>query len=422
MSKIKNILIPAGGDSTRVWPLKDKILIKFLGKPLIQHQLENLSDYADKITIISNKNNKDKLIELVGQSGRNNWQVIEQNEGLDGQIGAVLSAKGKINGEVLIVGSTDIFNPKVLQLLIDKSKEKKSPILLVKRVKDYFPGGYLKFEGERIVSIIEKPGKENVPSDIVKLVVDYLADFNEFINILENIKENTEGGYEEGLSLLIARTKNADYILHNDYWHALKYPWHVLPIMSFFLKKITKNTIKKGVFISKHAIINGPVFLGENVKIGDYAKIVGPTYIGNNSIVGDYSLVRESNIGNNCLIGGFSEVTRSYLADGVMLHRNYVGDSVIGEDVLMGAGAVTANFRFDQNEVKSQVGKEKINTNLTKMGTIIGSKTKIGVNATIFPGVKIGSQSLIAPGSVVDEDIEDNTFVFKSGKKPNRVI
>ncbi len=422
MNKIKNILILAGGDSTRLWPLRDKNLISFLGKSLILHQLENLSDYGDKITIVSNKNNKDKFTELVNQSKKSNWQIVEQNENLTGQIGAVLSARNKINGEVLIVGANDFFNPSVLHQLIEKSKTKKSPILLTKRIKDYFPGGYLKFENGEIVAIIEKPGKENAPSDIVKLVVDYFADFNELADVLENVRENPEGGYEEGLSLLIAKTKKADYVLYEDQWQTLKYPWHVLPMMSFFLKKLTKDMIKKGVFISKHATIKGPVFLGENVKIGDYAKIVGPIYIGDNSVVGDYSLVRESNIGNNCLVGGFSEVTRSYLSDGVMLHRNYVGDSIIGKNVLMGAGAVTANFRFDQSEVKSEVGGERINTNLTKMGAIIGPETKIGVNSTIFPGVKIGSRSLIAPGSIIDEDVDDNIFVFKSGKKINKDI
>ena len=157
-------------------------------------------------------------------------------------------------------------------------------------------------------------------------------------------------------------------------------------------------------------MINGVVYIGKHVVIGDFAKIAGPCYIGDNTIIADYALVRESHIGRNCLIGSSSEVARSYLGDNVMLHRNYIGDSVLANNVLCGAGAVTANFRFDEKEVYSFVKKNKINSGLKKLGAIVGTNTKIGVNSTIYPGVKIGSEVLIAPHEVIKQDVGDNLF------------
>ena len=160
-------------------------------------------------------------------------------------------------------------------------------------------------------------------------------------------------------------------------------------------------------------MIKRDVILGKNVKIAKTAKIVGPCFIGDNTIVGDFAMIRESHIGKNCLIGGYCEVTRSYLGDGVSLHRNYVGDSVLDKNVLFGAQAATANFRFDEGSIKSLVLDSRIDTELNKLGAVIGEGSKIGVNSTILPGVKIGKHTFIAPGYTIAEDVEDGMFIFK---------
>ncbi|PIY68876.1 hypothetical protein COY90_03610 [Candidatus Roizmanbacteria bacterium CG_4_10_14_0_8_um_filter_39_9] len=192
----------------------------------------------------------------------------------------------------------------------------------------------------------------------------------------------------------------------------LKYPWHVLSLMMHFFKTLSIFTDKTAT-ISKTAVITGAVHIGKNVKVGDYVKIAGPCYIGDNTVIADYALVRESHIGPNCLIGSSSEVARSYLGEGVMLHRNYVGDSVFASHVLMGAGAVTANFRFDKKSVGSYVKGKKINTNANKLGAIIGADTKVGINVTLFPGLKIGANCMIRPGYCISRDMEDDTIIKK---------
>ena len=170
---------------------------------------------------------------------------------------------------------------------------------------------------------------------------------------------------------------------------------------------------------SKKAIILGSVIIGDNVKIGDYVKIVGPVIIGDNTIIGDYSLIRESHIGTDCLIGSYCEIARSYINNNVFLHRNYVGDSILDNDVMMGAQAVTANFRFDSLTIQSDYDEDKVDTNMMKLGLIAGQKTKIGVNASTLPGIKIGKNCLIGPGEIVRYDLEDNTYLVKGEERIN---
>ena len=181
--------------------------------------------------------------------------------------------------------------------------------------------------------------------------------------------------------------------------------------MRFFLQKLNRNRSGENTTISKKSIIIPPVFIGNNVRIGDYTKIVGPVYLADNTTVGDYSLVRESYVNCNTIIGGYCEVARSYLDKHITLHNNYIGDSVVANDVLIGAGVVAANFRFDEKTVKSKVGPIRIDSNLNKLGTIVGSGTRIGVNVSILPGIKIGHHCWIKPGIVVKSDVKNNSFI-----------
>lgn len=410
--KIKNIIILAAGDGTRFWPLEKKSLFSFLNKPLLLHLIQNVASYANHLTLVVNQVDKEILQGMVP-----NGQIIVQDSKLPGMAGALHSCQKFISGGSLVLNAEDIFDYEVLQKYIDKINQKSPIVFLGKKVNEYFPGGYFKFENNQIKEIIEKPPPDQVPSNLIKLVADYFPDFQLFLGSLLRAASINDDYYEKAISLLLQEGRSADYIEYNSYWYVLKFPWHVLSMMQFFLEKIKQNTIHSTASISKKAIIVPPVVIGSNVKVGDFTKIVGPVFINDGTIIGDYALVRQSHIGKGCLVGGYSEVTRSYLADNIMLHRNYVGDSVLADNVLMGAGAVTANFRFDQKRIKSKINKMMVDTRLIKLGAIIGKNSKIGVNATLLPGIKIGKKALIGPGELVKDDVEDGIFLFKAKKK-----
>jgi len=419
MRKIKNILILAGGDSTRFWPLTDKVIFPFFGRPLIDYIIEGVVSYASSIMVVSHPNIKEKLKKTVGQRAL----VITQKEIDLGMAGAVLAAKNIIgNEEVLVINASDLLNFSFLSSFVKKIELGPDLIITAKKMDDYFPGGYLKFDKDkRLSSIIEKPPPDEKPSSLVKLVVDYFLNFHLLIEKINQFKEKSDDLYEKALSSLIKEAKKIEVFNYQDDFYSLKYPWQVLNLNSYFLSQIKKNYFEKNVFISKKATIIGPVYFSEGVKVGDYAKIVGPTFIGKNSIIADYALVNKSHIGDCCLIGGYSEVTRSYLGNKVFLHRNYVGDSVLADKVLLGAGTILANFRFDAQPISSFVNGKKVVTGLLKFGAIIGAESKMGVNSSTLPGVKIGSRSFIGPGEVIKKDIADNKFIFNNQLKNNLI-
>lgn len=419
MKKISTVLLLAAGDGTRFWPLTNKVLFQFLGKTLLDRQIEELRQYVQKLLIIANNENGKEITENVSRFG-SAVQVIVQDELGQGQAGAILAARDVVSTDTLILNANDWINYEVLKEFVNENTEQPDLIFAAKKVDAYFPGGYVAYENDRVTGIVEKPGEGKTPSNDVKLVVDYFSDIHSFIDVLQATSSSEDDIYERALTAYIKNVKNVKVIHYKDEWKTLKYPWHLLDMMKYFLPQCEKYT-DESAQISSTAIISGNVYMGKNVKVGDYAKIVGPCFIGDNSIIGDYAMVRESHIGKNALIGGYSEVTRSYIGEKVMLHRNYVGDSVLSKNVLMGAGAITANFRFDENSIYSKVNGKKVNTRKDKLGAVMGQNSKIGAQCTLVPGVKVGTHSFIGPHTLIDHDVEDNLFVYKDQKVPNTI-
>lgn len=141
------------------------------------------------------------------------------------------------------------------------------------------------------------------------------------------------------------------------------------------------------------------VFIGKNVKIDSTAKIEGMAIIGHNSMIGHAAFVREGAlVGENVKIRHAVEVKHSILLNSAQLaHLNYVGDSVIGCNVNLSGGAITANTRLDLAEVKIRDGENIISTGLLKLGSIMGDGCFIGAGCVTNPGTVLGRNCKVYP-------------------------
>lgn len=394
-------------------PIEDKNFLYFLGKPLIQHQLEMLKKSGFKdLVIVGGKHNMDK-IQALGKSLGMKMQVVEQEELDLGMCGAVLAAKKFIKGQdILVVSTNDIVDPMAYDLMKKAiAKKDVDGYLIGKKVKNYFPGGYLEVDkSARIKNIVEKPGAGKEPSDLINLVIHYHRRADTLIKYLEKSKSKNDDLYEIALAVMLKDGVKMRAVRYDGYWQALKFPWHVQKAFRHFMSK-EKRRISKKAKIAKSAVIEGDVIIEDGAKIFDGAFIKGPAYIGKDTIVATNSLVRESHIGERSIVGFSTEVARSYVGNDVWTHTNYIGDSVIGNNVAFGAGAVTGNLRLDEKNiyVLDHEGN-KIDTQMNKFGLITGDNVRIGVNASMMPGIKVGSNSFVGAGIVVGENIPENSF------------
>ena len=83
----------------------------------------------------------------------------------------------------------------------------------------------------------------------------------------------------------------------------------------------------------------------------------------------------------------------------------YVGDSIIGTHVTLGAGTCTENHRHDGRHHHSMIRGQEVNTGRLKYGAVLGDGVRTGVNTSIEAGVKIGIARTTLPGTYVAKDL-----------------
>ena len=395
----------AAGKSTRLSPLSDKNLLEFYGEPLVIQLLKNAQKGGlENFVIVANNENQEIIIELLLKYHLQ-ADIVQQEKLEDGMFGGVLAGLTQVEDEeeLFVLGGNDMVQSRIYQQIKEECKNVDGGIL-AKKVEKYFPGGYLKIDSDnKILEIIEKPGEGNEPSSLVNIVGHYFkkaSDLKEKLNKFENLPHKKGDEYEQALQELF-QEKTYKAVQYDGPWIAIKYPWHVLDMMNYFLENQNCNYIAKTAKISDTANIKGEnVYIDEGVKVFDNAVIQGPCYIGKNSIIGNNALVRQSMLGENCEIGFTSEIARSYLRNNIGAHHAYIGDSIIDSSVNFGAFSVTTNLRLDKKNIKVSIKDDRINSGRSKLGAIVGQKAMIGSGGKLMPGCKLNPGDLVMPNEV----------------------
>lgn len=139
--------------------------------------------------------------------------------------------------------------------------------------------------------------------------------------------------------------------------------------------------IGNGVVIESGAMIKGPSIIGDGVEIRQGAYVRGDCFVG-----------------DGCVIGHVTELKHSIMMDGAKAgHFAYIGDSILGVDVNLGAGVKLANLAFAQGDVIIRTKEGVIDTGRRKFGAILGDGVQAGCNSVTNPGVLLGYGSVVAP-------------------------
>lgn len=145
--------------------------------------------------------------------------------------------------------------------------------------------------------------------------------------------------------------------------------------------------------------IAGNVAVHDTAQIEEGAILKGPAIIGPACFVAATAYLRGGVfLEESCIIGPAAELKSSLLFKGAKLaHLNFVGDSILGENVNCEAGSMVANYRNELADKRIHIAFEAgiIDTGVEKFGALIGDGVKLGANAVVAPG------ALIAPGTVV---------------------
>jgi len=149
----------------------------------------------------------------------------------------------------------------------------------------------------------------------------------------------------------------------------------------------------------------GAVFMDSNIQIGrgvivePGALIKGPTIIGDSTEVRQGAYIRGwCFFGSKCVVGHTTEVKHSIFLDQAKAgHFAYVGDSILGNNVNLGAGTKLANLPFAGKTISIPIENERVDTKLRKLGAILGDNVQTGCNSVTNPGVLVARDSFILP-------------------------
>ena len=404
LSEITFIVL-AGGVGKRFVPFEtDKTLVPLFGKPLLQHSLEQIQRVGGKkVVVVSNSKNEEFLAGL--SCAGLQIQTIQQPQAL-GMGAAVLQAQNIVQtNSAIVMNAIDQVEDSLFLQLFEKINQH-DVLVTGKKQSEYFPGGYLKVEGDRVVAIVEKPPQGEQPSDMVNLVFHYFKNLSAFSQLVSTTHFQTDDQYEQALHKLMDQ-EAVGFIPYSGYWQAIKQPHMILSALEFHLQhSLSVNSSesqpqRSDVIISPQAIVEGPVQFGLGVKIEAGATIKGPCYIGDHCLIGNGSLVRSSTIEANSIVGFGSEVVRSYVGPGSMLHHNFIGDSIIEGNCNPSWGTCFANWRMDHQSVTISYPNQKVDSGREKFGSIVGAGSFFGVNCSLMPGTTIAPHSQVYPNLCV---------------------
>ena len=172
----------------------------------------------------------------------------------------------------------------------------------------------------------------------------------------------------------------------------------------FLQETVEQKDVKEnnGILVGDNVTFIGNYYIGEGTKIYPGVTIEGPVYIGKDVKIMPGAYVRPGTVvGDKCVVGFNSEVKNSILQNGAKIASlAFVGDSLLGKSARIGSGVVTANRRFDQQNIMlKKADGERIDTGTDFFGVILGDYSRLGANCVTSPGTLIGSYTWVYPAT-----------------------
>jgi NDP-sugar pyrophosphorylase family protein len=208
-----------------------------------------------------------------------------------------------------------------------------------------------------------------------------------------------------------------------------EYAWEALPrigrfVLEYIMGVDADNTIQGRVMTGAYVDDRDTVVIGEGTVVEPGAFVQGPAIIGKNCQIRHGAYIRgHVLIGDDCIIGHASELKNSIMLDTAQCpHFAYVGDSILGRKVGLGAGVKLSNLPIVSTKdeetgkrpsIAIEVNGKTYDTGLSKLGAIIGDGSHIGCNVVTNPGCLIGRNILVYPNTSLKKGYYPDNKIVK---------
>lgn len=178
------------------------------------------------------------------------------------------------------------------------------------------------------------------------------------------------------------------------------YPWELTNSLKELLEdligRLDENfEVKEGIAIHKSSLIEQNVTLKRPVIIMENCLIAANAYFREGVF-----------LDNSVKIGPGCEVKNSLICSNTSLaHFNYVGNSIVGQNVNFEAGSIAANHYNEKalKQIRVKYKEAIVDTGVSKFGALIGDNSKIGANAVLSPGTLLEKNSIVKRLELVEQ-------------------
>ena len=188
----------------------------------------------------------------------------------------------------------------------------------------------------------------------------------------------------------------------SEYFNIEKYrfPWELITNLKEIIEEIIPNldenfekqngiAIHKSSFIESGVVMKRPVIVMGNCNIGSHAYFREGVFLDNNVRIGPSSEIKSSII----------------CAETAIAHLNYIGNSIVGQNVNFEAGSIAANHYNERSNKRILVkwNDEIIDIEVEKFGAVVGDNSKIGANGVLSPGTILPKNSIVKRLELIEQ-------------------
>ncbi|OAQ52050.1 hypothetical protein HTG_13795 [Natrinema mahii] len=392
-------VVLAAGQGTRMRPLSESVpkpMLPVADRPLAAHTVDAAIEAgADEIVLVIGYEGE-TVRDYFGPEYRGVPVSYAVQERQAGTADAVNAARDHLEGPFAVLNGDNLYDPAAIDRLFDAC-----PAVCAIEVAEPSNYGVLSTEpghDGRVTEIVEKPAEP--PTNLANAgAYAFPAEAREWLEV-----PASERGEHE-ITDVVARVIEAFDVtpITLERWLDVGRPWELLEANEWKLAALERRIDGD---VSDDATLEGSVVVEDGATVEPGVVIEGPALIREGAEVGPNAYVRGATlIGRDAEIGHAVEVKNSVVSRGTSVsHLSYVGDSVLGRNVNVGAGTNVANLRHDDADIRFTVKGERVSTGRRKFGVVAGDGVKTGINTSLTPGLKLAGGATTRPGETVERD------------------
>ncbi|ACQ70614.1 bifunctional UDP-N-acetylglucosamine diphosphorylase/glucosamine-1-phosphate N-acetyltransferase GlmU [Exiguobacterium profundum] len=440
-------VILAAGKGTRMKSKLYKVLHPVLGKPMVEHVVDQLDQIGVSRQIVIVGHGAEAVQDTLGT--RVEYAVQEEQLGTGHAVQmAEAELAGKSGATLVVCGDTPLLTAETLEALLAHHEAQQAKVTVLTAIADDATGYGRVVRGEdgNVTKVVEHKDASEAELAINEINTGtYVFDNELLFDALKQVgNNNAQGEYYLPDVISIAKEAGEVVAAHTaptfDETIGVNDRVALSQAEAIMRKRTNERLMREGVTFMDPAstYISPDVVIGSDTVIYPGTVILGKTTIGSecvigpnsdirNSVIEDHAVVRQSVVtdsrigeaaqvgpfahlrqqavlGANTRVGNFVEIKKSTFGDGAKAsHLSYIGDASIGERVNLGCGSITVNYD----------GKNKFET-------VVEDDAFVGCNVNLIAPVKVGKGAIVAAGSTITSDVPEEALAIARERQTNK--